>query len=985
MADPIIIGFGKGRLADFPANEKVVLDIIPADMVVNGILTAAAHIEKRPGAFDLITVASSKENPLVFRDLYEHVRDYFQKHPMTDRAGKPVSVPVWKFPTIEQYRWRIKNRYLRPIKAASFMLNSPIPFPGSRRMKSRLRSLSTTLEQLLYYVDIYGPYVNLQCRFEIDHALELLNRLDPAERETFDFDPRKIEWKHYLQDVHIPGLKRNILRMDVVPRAGAGEGHLLDEEKEKALKRLGADGKKGTGVQSSGVPQTVVDLCERGAERFGDKVLMEIRHADGRVARITYSEMRDRSAVLARKMIARLGLAAADRVVIMGENSPEWSLAYLAISRANCTAVPLDRAMPAKDVLRLAKLVDAKALILSPAIFNAGAAEFSKSDYPLLNVFDELTPHAGSVWPFPEASIGDRPLRDPAPESIASILFTSGTTKEPKGVMLSHANVVSDALAVAEVLEPLQTDRFLSVLPLHHALEFSCGFLIPMFGGSTIHHVESIQEIAATMKLAEITVVIGVPRLFKLFMDRIQSQIQASGAMAKIGASVGKGLAGTLEWFGNADARKSIFKKVHDGLGGHLRLFVCGGASLDPAIYEFFRDFGITICEGYGLTETSPVLTVNPLAATRAGSVGPAVPGVEVKIHAPGPDGIGEVRGRGPVVMQGYWRNPDATAQVFDGGWFKTGDLGRIDKDGYLYITGRLKDVIVTAAGKNVYPDEVEVALKDIPGVKDLCAVGLPSRAGMGEEVAVVIVLDREQGKADVVHAAIQRINQGLPSHQRVARVEFQTEDLPKTSTLKVQRNKVRDRYVKGATVAPSAIDPAPGASGETVSAAEAASSVFVEVARAAAELSRSMKASEITPHTKLEIDLALDSISRSDLINKLELRFNVRIPPGQEGKLFTIRDAITIVEDALKNSTGAAPSNEGILSRSSRTIEEVKSSLKDSVSKRVLQGVFSSTASVFMSTWLRVEGQGVESCAFERRLYCRRESLQPSGFAGDP
>src|SRR6185295_10288727 len=183
---------------------------------------------------------------------------------------------------------------------------------------------------------------------------------------------------------------------------------------------------------------------------------------------------------------------------------------------------------------------------------------------PLLNLFDELNPHEGSAWPYPEASIGDRVLRDPVPETLASILFTSGTTKEPKGVMLSHANVVADALSVAEVLEPMQSDRFLSVLRLHHAFEFSCGFLIPMFGGSTIHHIESIQELASSMKLAEITVVLGVPRLFKLFMDRIAAQIAASGAFAKFGASVGKSIAGTLEFLGSSDARKGIFKKVHD-------------------------------------------------------------------------------------------------------------------------------------------------------------------------------------------------------------------------------------------------------------------------------------------------------------------------------------------------------------------------------------------------------------------------------------
>jgi long-chain acyl-CoA synthetase len=321
--------------------------------------------------------------------------------------------------------------------------------------------------------------------------------------------------------------------------------------------------------------------------------------------------------------------------------------------------------------------------------------------------------------------------------------------------------------------------------------------------------------------------------------------------------------------------------------------------------------------------------------------------------------------------MHGYWRNPDATAQVFENGWFKTGDLGRIDKDGYLHITGRLKDVIVTPAGKNVYPDEIELALKDIPGVKEYCVVGLPARAGHGEEVAAIFVLDKQKNATrESVNSAIDRVNQALPTHQRVARIEFQDDDLPKTSTLKIKRNQVRERYAAGAKPISGRVDTSPlsswgraaGGEGTAVTASVSSDATFVEVARVAAELSGRMKAAELSLSTKLEIDLALDSIARMDLINKLEMRFNVRIPPGHEGKLFTLRDAVTIVEEALK-SGGVQPGGDtGILSRSTQNIEDVKSGLKGSVSKTVLQGMFSSTASVFMNSWLRVEGLGLDN-----------------------
>jgi 1-acyl-sn-glycerol-3-phosphate acyltransferase len=234
MADPLIIGYGKGRLADFPANPSVVIDIIPADFVVNAILAAAAHISQFPGGFDLFQVASSSKNPLYFRNLYEHVRDCFRQQPFTDKAGRPVATPVWKFPSVAKYRRKMRRRYLVPARLASKLVNGFIPIPGANKWRARLRSKISTLEQLLYYVDIYGPYVNLDCRFETSRCLELLQRIHPEERASFDFDPRSIQWRAYLQEVHIPGLKRNILRMGAPPRAGAGQGRLLEEDADAA-------------------------------------------------------------------------------------------------------------------------------------------------------------------------------------------------------------------------------------------------------------------------------------------------------------------------------------------------------------------------------------------------------------------------------------------------------------------------------------------------------------------------------------------------------------------------------------------------------------------------------------------------------------------------------------------------------------------------------------------------------------------------------
>ncbi|MGD0094405.1 MAG: 1-acyl-sn-glycerol-3-phosphate acyltransferase, partial [Planctomycetota bacterium] len=427
--------------------------------------------------------------------------------------------------------------------------------------------------------------------------------------------------------------------------------------------------------------------------------------------------------------------------------------------------------------------------------------------------------------------------------------------------------------------------------------------------------------------------------------------------------------------------RRRIFHEVHARLGGHLRLLVSGGAALDPEIFHFFRSFGIVIVEGYGLTETAPVLTVNPLAAPRAGSVGPPIPGVELRIRNPDQSGTGEVLARGLPVMQGYWHNPAATREAFENGWFKTGDLGRIGPDGYLNITGRLKDVVITAAGKNVYPDEVEAALQKISGIKELCVIGLPARSGHGEEVAAIIVPEAGSDRAGI-KAAIDRALRSLPSYQRVARIEFQKEDLPKTTTLKVQRNKVRERYsltaggplprevgqvgnlphgkeVRAPAPAPSAS--AAGAAGKPV----AASGVFAEVARAVAEVAEApggLTAADVTPEMRLQLDLGIDSIGRVDLLQKLELQLNLTIPHDAEGKLFTVRDLVATLENI--RTAGAAPAarrrGKGILSRRGEQ-KELQIVLPGSLPRSLVRGVFNTTASVLMNTYLGIECQGLE------------------------
>ncbi|MCZ7645761.1 MAG: AMP-binding protein [Planctomycetota bacterium] len=952
MADPLIVGFGKGRLRDFPASRDMVLDVIPADMAVNGVLAAAAAAGQRKGAFELIHVASSDENPLVFETLYQSVRDYFKKHPFLDRRGRPVRVPAWKFPSVESFRRRVTYGYLHPMKAIGALMDVPVPMPGARKLRNRLRVLHGKFEQLLYYVDIYSPYTNQKVRFETRRARTLLERLAPEDRETFDFDVRRIRWRHYLQEVHIPGLKRNILRMDEPPRAGAGEGRLLEEEAEAQRARASA--------AAHGVPQTIVELAARAADRFGARTFLEIQRAKDGVARLSFAELFERSEALARKLRARLGLEPGDRVVLWAENGPEWALSYLAIVRAGATAVPLDRQLPPDEAANVARLVEAKALVVSASILKKAGEAWPGEGAPVpLDPRADLEPHAGRAWPFPHAEDG-RPLKDPKPESLASILFTSGTTLHPKGVMLSHLNFVSNALSVAEVLEPLESDRFLSLLPLHHAFEFTGGLLTPLFGGSTIHYLESLrrEEILETMQRVGATVLLGVPRIFQLFADGIRERVQQAGPTGRMALAFLRGAAMAAEAVGGENARKTLFRRVHDSFGGKVRLFVSGGAALNPEVFEFFKRFGIPVAEGYGLTETAPILSVNPLGAPKSGSVGLPLPGVELRLRQPDLRGVGEVLARGPSVMLGYWRDPESTERAFEDGWFRTGDLGRVDADGYLFLTGRLRDTIVTGAGKNVYPDELEARFRGLAGTREVCVLGLPARSGHGEEVALVAVLE-PGGSADAVRQAVEKLNAELPSHQRVARVEVQEDELPKTATLKVQRRALQERY-RGERPAAKKAPSFGGARGDA----------FTEVARAIAEVAQ-LDPADVTPEKRLQLDLGLDSIGRVDLMGKLELRLNVTILDEQLVKMMTVAEVVEAVEAARRSEQGAADGSalaERIWRRKVEALSS-KQAFDPTFSRLLLGGALSTTAKVLFNTWLSIECYGLENLP-ERGAY---------------
>lgn len=388
-------------------------------------------------------------------------------------------------------------------------------------------------------------------------------------------------------------------------------------------------------------------------------------------------------------------------------------------------------------------------------------------------------------------------------EDVAATIYTSGTTDRPKGVMLTHRNIVSDVAACYRAVR-FEEERFLSVLPMHHSLESTGGFLLPLYSGSHITFARNLKSknILADLKACRASVMLGVPLLFQKMLEGIHRGVRKRLVLTRVAFRALMRVVRVAERGGKADLGRSLFRGLREKAGlGSLRLLVVGGAPLLPHIPREFRHLGIKMLQGYGLTEASPVLTLNPEEAPMDESVGLPLPEVEVTVLDPDENGQGELAFRGPMVMKGYYRNPEATADVLDNeGWLKTGDLGHQDRQGYLYVSGRKKNLIVTAAGKNVSP-EVEAELNLSPFVLKSMVHG-QAAPNKGEEVHAVIVPDYEaigahvSGKRlsdDEIRRLIQKevrsCMKALAPYKHVKAFRIQDEEFPKTSTRKIKRH----------------------------------------------------------------------------------------------------------------------------------------------------------------------------------------------------
>ena len=517
------------------------------------------------------------------------------------------------------------------------------------------------------------------------------------------------------------------------------------------------------------------------------------RCVDARFEPVTYRALALAAWRIARQLTER-GITPQARVAIAVTDRFSWGVSCLGVLFSGATAVPIDPLLKPAEIGSILNDADV-ALILHDGRIDLGDQAESKKVVPL-----------DSIWPgfAAEGDLSDIRLPAVPPSALATIIFTSGTTGRTKGVMLSHGNIVGDILGVEAMGLLDSSDILLSVLPIHHAFEFTAGFLYPLAIGAQVAFARSLKsrDILSDLGANRATVILAVPILFENIVNSIRAKAAAAGILRRSMFTTLLSISRKGRRIGWRRSGRVLFGSMRKKAGlDSLRILVSGGAALPPFVAEFCDSIGLPLIQGYGLSETSPVVSVNRPTRYRYDTVGPPIPTAEVKIIDARPDGIGEIAVRGPMVMQGYWRQPEETAKVMRDGWFLTGDLGAIDPDGHVRICGRSKNVIVTGAGKNVYPEEVEAVLCARPEIAEAVVYGQSRPGKIGESVAAVVVPDKEWFESNfpqvwtddaslqlTMTETVKEACESLANFKRVGDVQVQREPFEKTSSRKVKR-----------------------------------------------------------------------------------------------------------------------------------------------------------------------------------------------------
>ncbi len=547
-------------------------------------------------------------------------------------------------------------------------------------------------------------------------------------------------------------------------------------------------------------------MLEKSGELHGDRPAYIFKtNEPGKFREITHKEFRDDINALGTKLI-NLGLKD-KRIAVISENRYEWGVVYLSVVTGTGVIVPLDKSLPDNEIESLIIRSGVEAIFYSSK-YNDIMNKIKEQGNTQLKYFIsmDIDKEINGIFSQKELISEGRELlnagnekflkADIDNEKMSIMLFTSGTTAMSKAVMLSHKNICANLKDITSVIKLYPEDRFLSFLPLHHTFECTVGFLYPISIGGAIAFCDGIRHIAENIKEYQITAMISVPILFEAMYKKVIKGIEKKGKLETV--QKGIKISNALLKIG-IDVRKKLFKDIHDTLGGKVRLFVSGGAALEPEAEKGFNDLGFTMYQGYGLTESSPVIAAEDDRYRKIGSIGKAFPSLDVKIDDPNEEGIGELLAKGPSIMLGYYDNEEATKETIDSeGWLHTGDLAKIDKDGYIFISGRKKFVIVLKNGKNIYPEELETLVNKIEGIKESFVYGKPEDDG-DYKICAKIVYDKdivkeiyktddEKELKEIIWQEIKKINKTIQAYKYIREISLTQTELIKTTTQKVKR-----------------------------------------------------------------------------------------------------------------------------------------------------------------------------------------------------
>lgn len=634
---------------------------------------------------------------------------------------------------------------------------------------------------------------------------------------------------------------------------------------------------------------TLTEQLQQIAQESPDRVVILYRQDDS-VQEYTYAQIYEASRRVACGLV-KLGIRPGDRVAIMLENRPEWPICYFGLLLAGAVAVPLDLQFRAAQIKYMLNQTRARVL------FASGQVPTGKlMDLPFLDrvVLVGPSPVSNKSVDFPEflqepaATTGFPSVR---PEDLASIIFTSGTTGPPKGVMLTHKNFLADFSGIKRLGAVRPEDNFLSLLPLFHSFPFMATLIVPLFTRTRITYLDTLKpdQVTRCIREQKVTIFAMTPQVLEYFYQGLEKRLAA------MPLGLGRVVGGALDLGWNIQSvlglnpAGPILKSIRgSALGPQFRFFICGGAKLPVDVLQGVQRLGFEVREGYGLTETSPVVSLNPPEAPKIGAAGKPLPGVEVKIHHPGPDGVGEILIRGDNVTPGYYQDDARTRESLKGGWFYSGDLGYLDRDGYLFVTGRLKDIIVLRSGKKIAAEEVARHYLQAKSIKEIYVMP-DSRE---EQLVAVVVPDfnyfRALGETEVygeVKWDMEYYSQLLEPYKRVRDFVLVNQELPKTRLGKVKHQESEDLYRERAGRRP----------GQKRLAREEELS---EVGEALVDLLGQKVGSDlISLDDHLELDLHFDSLALVELAAALEERFGIVIREEEFSDIFTVADLISFVE----------------------------------------------------------------------------------------